>query len=504
MERRTIRHRWIPTIVCASFLVLTACARPSGDLKNVDPAIAYTVGQERIAAQVAAQILPVTIHASSLHMDPSALTIPAGRPVQLTYMNHDTVSHRLVIPQLQAKVITGDKLTTLSGSQTPATLASILKDVPPTQVTFTVDPGQTVVTTFVAENAGTFNLECTVPGHSEAGMVTTVVVTSNAAIGALAATPTAAPTVAPAATTAPATPQPSSGGHVMVAPNPVSAAHPARDPALPPIPAGDVKQVTFTVTDQKIDVGAGMTLSAWTFGGSIPGPVLHVRQGDTVQFTLTNNSTMTHSIDFHAARTAPNVNYKNVLPNTSFTFTWKASDAGVFMYHCGTAPILQHLAEGMYGAVVVDPANQPLPAVDREFVFVQSEFYLTPPQEGIAAVDYQKAQTGTADLVVFNGYANQYADHPIAVKVGEKIRTYVVNAGPNHFSAYHVVGTLFDHVWVDGNPANDLRGIQTWTVAPGEGAAFDFTLSDPGNYPMVTHSFADAQKGAVAVFSAAP
>jgi nitrite reductase (NO-forming) len=118
------------------------------------------------------------------------------------------------------------------------------------------------------------------------------------------------------------------------------------------------------------------------------------------------------------------------------------------------------------------------------------------------AVDYQKAQSGAADLVVFNGYANQYADHPIAVKVGEKIRTYVVNAGPDHFSAYHVVGTIFDHVWVDGNPANDLRGIQTWTIAPGEGAAFDFTLSDPGNYPMVTHSFADAQKGAVAVFKA--
>jgi nitrite reductase (NO-forming) len=211
---------------------------------------------------------------------------------------------------------------------------------------------------------------------------------------------------------------------------------------------------------------------------------------------------MPHSIDFHAARTAPNVNYKNVLPDQSFGFTWKANDPGVFMYHCGTAPILQHLAEGMYGAVIVDSATRPLPKVDREYVIVQSEFYLTPPQDGAVTADFQKAKDAAPDYVVFNGYANQYSDHPIVVKVGEKIRVHVMNAGPNHFSAFHVVGTLFDHVWVDGNPENDLHGIQTWTVAPGEGCSFDFRLSDPGNYPMVSHSFADPTKGAVGVFKA--
>lgn len=306
---------------------------------------------------------------------------------------------------------------------------------------------------------------------------------------------------APAAVAVPTT-MPDSGGHVMVAPNAVAAAHPAREAIVPPIPEGAVKDITFNVTDAKVEVAPGVTLSAWTFGGSIPGPVLHVRQGDTVKFTLTNKSIMPHSIDFHAARTAPNVNYKNVNPGESYTFTWKATDAGVFMYHCGTAPILQHLAEGMYGAVIVDPINHPLPAVDRELVFVQSEFYLTAPHDGVVSADYQKAGTGSADLVVFNGYANQYSQHPLAVKVGERVRVYLLNAGPNHFSAFHVVGTIFDHVWVDGNPENDLHGIQTWTVAPGEGAAFDFTLSEPGNYPMVSHDFADANKGAVAVFKA--
>ena len=265
---------------------------------------------------------------------------------------------------------------------------------------------------------------------------------------------------------------------------------------------GSPKLVSFDVADQKIEIAPNTTLSAWTFGGSVPGPVIHVKQGDLIQFTLTNKAVMPHSMDFHAARTAPNVNYRNVNPNDSFSFTWKANDPGVFMYHCGTAPILQHLAEGMYGAVVVDSATKPLPKVDREFVFVQSEFYLTPGVDGVSSADFLKAGAGVADFVVFNGYANQYADHPIAVKVGEKIRVHLMNAGPNHFSAFHVVGTLFDHVWVAGNPDNDLHGIQTWTVAPGEGSSFDFTLSEPGNYPIVSHSFADPTKGAVGVFKA--
>jgi nitrite reductase (NO-forming) len=292
------------------------------------------------------------------------------------------------------------------------------------------------------------------------------------------------------------------GGHVMAPTTAAGQAHQAFDPVLPAIAEGTVKKVTLEVADRKVDIAPGVTFNAWTFGTSIPGPVIHLRQGDTVDFTLVNKAMMPHSIDFHAARTAPNVNYKNVNPNDSFNFTWKASDPGVFMYHCGTAPILQHIAEGMFGAVVVDPVVRPLPKADREFVFVQSEFYLTNPQDGVVAGDFQKAKDGVPDYVVFNGYANQYSEHPIAVKVGEKIRVHLMNAGPNHFSAFHVVGTLFDHVWVDGNPDNELHGIQTWTVAPGEGCTFDFTLSDPGNYPMVSHSFADPTKGAVGVFKA--
>jgi nitrite reductase (NO-forming) len=325
------------------------------------------------------------------------------------------------------------------------------------------------------------------------------------ALALAACTGVGAPAAPPAQPAQPAVAVPTAmpaGGHVMVPTTTAGQAHAARDAALPAVADGKVKDVSFTVTDATIEIAPGVKLGAWTFGGQVPGPVVHVRQGDTVHFTLTNKSSMPHSIDFHSARTAPNVNYRNVAPGESFSFDWQASDPGVFMYHCGTAPILQHLTEGMYGAVIVDPVDHPLPPVDREFVLVQSEYYLGTINDGLAAPDFAKAGRGDADYVVFNGYANQYADHPIAVKVGEKIRTYVVNAGPNHFSAYHVVGTIFDHVWVDGNPGNDLHGIQTWTIAPGEGSAFDFTLSEAGNYPMVSHSFADATHGAVAVFKA--
>ena len=279
--------------------------------------------------------------------------------------------------------------------------------------------------------------------------------------------------------------------------------HQAMDPSLPPIAAGLTKEITFKTIDRNVEIAPKVTLAAWTFDGRIPGPFIRVRQGDNVKFTLTNASSMPHSIDFHSARTAPNVDYKSIAPGESYTFTWTAADPGVFLYHCGTAPMLQHLAEGMYGGVAVDAVSTPLPKVDREFAFVQGEYYLTAPDaNGVVRADLQKANGGVPDEVVFNGYVNQYMTQPIPVKVGEKIRVYLVNAGPNHFSAFHVVGTLFDHVWVDGNATNDLKGVQTWTVAPGEGSAFDFVLSKPGNYSMVTHSFADAGKGAMAVFKA--
>jgi copper-containing nitrite reductase len=489
-------------LALTSGIIAVACAAYPDAQTN--PAIAFTVGQSRAADAARLQPLPLKITASSFHMDPSAFTLPVGRPVQLTFQNQDTVQHQITITGMPAKVLDANSFAKIKQVTSLTDLDAILSGIPSRTVSFIVDPGQTVVATFVPTAPGTFDLQCQSPGHRDAGMISKVFVTapSNAATpvanGAVAAaTAIASPTAMPINMPGMAMSQ----GVALATATPTP--HQAVDPTLLPIAPGTIKDIAFKTIDTNLEIAPGVTLAAWTFDGRIPGPFLHLRQGDTVRFTLTNGSSMPHSIDFHAARTAPNVDYKSIAPGESYTFTWQAADPGAFLYHCGTAPMLQHLAEGMYGGVVVDAVDHPLPPVDRAFAFVQGEYYLTAPDaNGIVRADLQKATNDAPDEVVFNGYVNQYMTQPIEVKVGEKIRIYLVNAGPNHFSAFHVVGTIFDHVWVDGNPNNDLRGVQTWTVAPGEGAAFDFVLSKPGNYSMVTHSFADAGKGAMAVFKA--
>jgi nitrite reductase (NO-forming) len=276
----------------------------------------------------------------------------------------------------------------------------------------------------------------------------------------------------------------------------VATAHPA---ALAPASAETTKQLNLEVLNATVEIGAGVQYNAWTFGGSVPAPVIHLRQGDTVNFTLKNSGTSGHSIDFHAAQIPWDVNYKTILPGESFSFKWQALLPGVFMYHCGTAPMLHHIANGMYGAIVVDPET-PLPAA-REYVLVQSEFYAKAGAGGTWDGDMDKMLAVRPDLLAFNGVAFQYRDNPLPAKAGERIRLHVVNAGPTLFSAFHVVGALFDRVLIDGNPANELRGVQTYTVPPGGGSTFELVIPAAGKYPFVTHNFAYTDLGAVGLFN---
>jgi len=267
------------------------------------------------------------------------------------------------------------------------------------------------------------------------------------------------------------------------------------DARLLPADPNPNKTLVMEASEQQIEVAAGVKFNAWGFDGTVPAKVVHLRQGDTIDFTLRNRSTMGHSIDFHAAQTPWNINYKTILPGEELKFAWRASFPGVFMYHCGTAPVLQHLGDGMYGAVVVDPQQAFEPA--REYVLVQSEFYLKKAADGNWEGDLTRMQAVQPDFVVFNGAANQYQPQPLTATPGERIRLYVVNAGPTLFSAFHVIGALFDKVYVDGNPANVMRGIQTWTIPPGGGATFELVIPEAGQYPFVTHSFAYTGLGAV-------
>jgi len=267
--------------------------------------------------------------------------------------------------------------------------------------------------------------------------------------------------------------------------------------ALPAVGSEHVKNVTVVARDAVQEIAPGVKVPLWTFNGSVPAPFIHVRQGDEVHVTFQNKTPLAHSIDFHAATTPWNVWYQPVAPGKSLTFSFVAKYPGVFMFHCGTPPAFMHISSGMYGAVVVDPAT-PLPPA-KEFALVESEFYVHQGANNTYQPDVQKVLDVKPDYVVFNGMADQYQEHPLVVKAGQRIRLYVLNAGPTLFSAFHVIGWIFDKVYVDGNPANVLQGVQTYTIPPGGGAAFELTITQPGLYPFVTHAFAYTGKGAVGV-----
>lgn len=276
-------------------------------------------------------------------------------------------------------------------------------------------------------------------------------------------------------------------------------AHTPFPATLPPVPAGDVVKVHMVLKDIAIEIAPGVKFAAWGFEGGAPGPVVHAREGQTIEMTLTNGGAIPHSIDFHAARIAPNEAFIDVAPGKSFTFRFKADDPGVFMYHCGTKPVLAHIANGMYGAIVVDPAT-PLPKADREYVLVASEWYLN--SDGTtspAGLDMAKARRMEPDWTSFNGYANQYVTHPLTADPGDLVRFYVVDAGPSLTTAFHVVGTVFDRVYPDGdmNPDHSLNGVQTHDVPAGGGAVFEVKIDQPGLYPFVSHAFAHVDLGQV-------
>jgi nitrite reductase (NO-forming) len=274
------------------------------------------------------------------------------------------------------------------------------------------------------------------------------------------------------------------------------------DPALQPVTAGP-KEITVFAKDAKILVARDAMFTGWTFDGTIPGRMLRVVEGDTIDFTFKVDPTSStgHSLDFHSAKTSPDQNYRTIMPGDELNYQFEAKYPGVYMYHCGTPPILMHLGAGMYGAMIVDPKEGWAPA--QEFGIVQSEFYLHVEDDKTMTPDYAKmVGYGNMDFCVFNGYANQYAENPITVEVNAPIRVFVMNAGPNAWSSFHVVGTIFDRVLVNGNPKNELVGLQSITIGPGDGAVVEFTLDEPGTYPFVNNAFGHATHGAVGLFIA--
>ena len=277
---------------------------------------------------------------------------------------------------------------------------------------------------------------------------------------------------------------------------------PVYDAAAPRVSPAPVKEFHIPITHGRVTIADGKEYEGWLFGGTVPGPVLRVRQGDRVKIVVTNESPMPHSIDFHAARIPMNDAFGVILPGKSKAFEFTANDPGAFMVHCGTPPVLAHIMNGMYFTMIVDPADGWGTRADKEFVLVQSEFYARPDSAaGALTMNLDAAAHRDPSYVVFNGRAFQYKQHPLEVAVGDRVRFFVVNAGPSFTSDFHIVGAVFDRVYPDGNPAHALEGIQTWGIPAGGGAVFETRFakgaSGEGMYAFVTHAFADAEKGAV-------
>lgn len=295
--------------------------------------------------------------------------------------------------------------------------------------------------------------------------------------------------------------------------------------------------VRMDVFSQKVEVAPGVSYSAWTFGGSVPGPVLHVREGDRVIFKMKNRSDeevtitkpikngspflqqvqangyqnnqpvvnpMPHSMDFHSGTVAAEDKWRTISPGETIEFEWIANYAGTYMYHCGTSSVLMHTAMGQYGAVVVSPKDGYPTDADKEYVLVQSEHYLEEVGDGEFIYNHDAALNRQPSHVTFNGHVGALSDSPLRADEGDRVRLHVLNAGPSGTSSFHVIGAIFDRVWYEGDPRNDWYGMQTVLLGASNSATIEFVVPEEGIYKLVDHEFADAELGAAGALIAGP
>jgi nitrite reductase (NO-forming) len=426
------------------------------------------------APATTAETMTVEVQAADMRFTPSRIEVPAGTHLVIELTNTDaTETHDLVLA-------TGAN----SGRLAPGQSA-------------TVDAG--VITSDVSA-------WCSIVGHRQMGMVLDIKATG---------TP-AAPGVDPGAADPghgsmhqPASQAPLAPGaplDLMAEPDASFTAHDASLPVLSPRPKDGkpvVHQATFTAQEAIAEVSPGVRQKLWTFNGTAPGPLLHGRVGDRFEITLVNDGTMGHSIDFHAGALAPDEPMRTIQPGQSLLYAFTATRAGIWMYHCSTMPMSAHIANGMFGTVVIEPEG--LPEVDRSYVLAQSEFYLGAQD---AEVDTGKLAAEKPDLVVFNGYANQYVHRPLPARVGERVRIWLLDVGPNRASSFHVIGGQFDTTWLEGNYLLDDReggggGSQALALGVAQGGFVELQFPEAGNYPFVSHMMVDAERGAQGVFKVA-
>ncbi|HKY75544.1 MAG TPA: multicopper oxidase domain-containing protein [Acidimicrobiia bacterium] len=348
-------------------------------------------------------------------------------------------------------------------------------------------PGETATVTVDVPESGTTFI-CSIPGHADAGMTGSITIAGSTAGGE---NPDDHGGPAPA---------------TDIEPDPDAPAYELFPAEAPPLLAGNVHDIDLVIEEKPMTVAEGFVQKVWTFGGTVPGPVIRVKVGDTIRVHLRNpaSSQLAHSVDFHASQVAWNDEMTSINPGEEKVYEWRADYAGVWMYHCGTSPALHHIANGMYGMVIVEPRDG-LPPVDAELALVQSEWYLG-PQGSPASLTKAAAAAPAPEFVVFNGVANQYLDNPVAVETGDRVRVFVLNAGPSVDSSFHVVGTIFSSVIKEGARLDAGNaggyGSQAMDLAPAQGGIVEFEMPEDGLYPMVTHAFNFVGRGALALLQA--
>jgi nitrite reductase (NO-forming) len=333
-----------------------------------------------------------------------------------------------------------------------------------------VGKGASSAVTFTASKTGEFAYFCSAPGHREAGME----------------------------------------GRVQVVPgpraaSPATAADVSRDPADVPAPIGprapQIVRVDLETVEVQGQLADKTTYGYWTFNGKVPGPMLRVRVGDTVEVHLRNdaNSVMTHSVDFHAAiGPGGGAEFTQTDPGKEKVVTFKALTPGLFVYHCATPSVPQHITNGMYGMILVEPEGG-LPQVDREFYIMQGEVYTAQSfgTQGDQEMDYDKLISERPEYFLFNGAVGALTrNHPLRASVGETVRIFFGVGGPNFTSSFHLIGGVFDQAYSGASLVSPpLAGVQTVSVPPGGATVVDFKVRRAGRYTIVDHALSRLERG---------
>jgi nitrite reductase (NO-forming) len=464
--QRYQQHLWIGAV---SGAVIAAALSPIAVGYMSRPAATNATAAQSASVVPSDLATNVKVTASEFKFTPASIQVPVGQKVSFTLDNPGVVEHDVTIQAAR--------------------------------FTLAAKAGQTATDAFTLDKAGVFDFICSIPGHKDAGMRGSLTVVDPGVAAALAAQSSA---MAHDMTNMPGTAMTTSANAPDVKPLPADLKSlPA--PQVPPIERTEPAYLKFDLETQKVTarMADGVAYEYWTFNGTVPGPMLRVRQGDTVEINLGNavDSGVTHSIDLHAV-TGPGggAAVTQVMPGENGSFTFKALNPGVYIYHCATPMVAHHIASGMYGMIVVEP-KESLPKVDRELYLMEGDFYLHGQRgdEGLRAFDLNKMLDERPDYVLFNGSvgANTGAN-AFQANVGETVRTFFGVGGPNLTSSFHVIGEIFDRVYPEGALANPETNVQTTHVPAGGATVVEFKTEVPGTYSIVDHSLGRMEKGAAA------